>query len=119
VAGATRLRFLHVRLLTIVNDCGVLQELVAAEAPTLKWPSLTICGLAPPSPGPALASTGERSTATAQVLAFAMGRGPLQASHLPTFLQFAAALALPVIPRDGAATQAPEGRVAGWIIITT
>jgi hypothetical protein len=38
-----------------------------------------------------------------QVLAFAVGRGPLQSARLPGFVKFAAALALPVIPLDGAA----------------
>lgn len=36
-----------------------------------------------------------------QVLAYAMGRGPLQQAHLPSFPKFAAAMTLPVIPRDG------------------
>jgi hypothetical protein len=30
-----------------------------------------------------------------------MGRGPLQLAHLPTFAKFAAAMTMPVIPKDG------------------
>ncbi|GBF93009.1 hypothetical protein Rsub_05620 [Raphidocelis subcapitata] len=43
-------------------------------------------------------AVGVFSLAAFKVLAFAVGRGPLQAAPLPSFAKFAAALALPVIP---------------------
>jgi len=45
---------------------------------------------------------GVFSLAAFKVLAFAVGRGPLQLARLPGYLQFAAAMNLPVIPREGA-----------------
>lgn len=47
-------------------------------------------------------TVGVFSLAAFKVLAFAVGRGPLQTAELPAFPSFAAALALPVIPIEGA-----------------
>ena len=43
---------------------------------------------------------GVFSLAAFKALAFAVGRGPLQLAHLPTYAKFAAAMAMPVIPLD-------------------